>query len=133
MNKFYHFSLEIQSAFPFNPNICNYLEIVRIKMFKECCSSDWIEDEVAPSTLNYGSASGIRSFIKPYFLHTGASSWVKNPKPQKIICIDVLQSPQTFFRVTKSGHCSIFPSDKWKWFPLERGLDCSLGFDKFLF
>lgn len=30
MNKFYHFSLEIHSAFPFTPDLCNYLEIVRI-------------------------------------------------------------------------------------------------------
>lgn len=52
MNKFYHFSLEIYSAFPFKPDLCNYPEIVRIEMLKECHSSDWIEDEVAPSTLN---------------------------------------------------------------------------------
>lgn len=64
-----------------------------------------------------------RGFYKTTFLARWCLFSVKNPKPhQEMICIDVLQSPQTFFRVTRSGHYSIFLSGKCKWFPLETGL-----------
>lgn len=50
-------------------------------------------------------------FYKTTFLARWCLCSVKNPKPhQEMICIDVLQSPQTFFRVTRSGHYSIFLS-----------------------